>query len=170
MTTINALSDKLSISSMEVSIWGDSHYHQEMNSMSVRVFVDTNIMIYAHDLDAGRKHEIASSLLRDLWEDHTGIISTQVLQEFYVNVTRKIPQPITAPQARGIINAYAAWQVEIIHPSDVIQASEIQERYRLSFWDSMIVVAAAKGRADVLATEDLNPGQVIEGVLIKNPF
>jgi predicted nucleic acid-binding protein len=135
-----------------------------------KVFVDTNILIYGHDLDAGRKHEIARSLLRDLWENQTGIISTQVLQEFYVNVTRKITQPITAPHARGIINVYAAWQVEIIQPSDVIQASEIQESYRLSFWDSMIVVTAAKGRADILATEDLNPGQIIEGVLIKNPF
>jgi predicted nucleic acid-binding protein len=93
-----------------------------------------------------------------------------VLQEFYVNVSRKITQPITASQARGIINAYAAWRVEIIQPSDVIQASEIQERYRLSFWDSMIVVTAAKSRADILVTEDLNPGQIIEGVLVKNPF
>ncbi|MGD8932405.1 MAG: PIN domain-containing protein [Chromatiales bacterium] len=138
--------------------------------MSDKVFVDTNILIYAHDLDAGRKHETAKSLLRDLWENHTGVISTQVLQEFYVNVTRKITQPITASQARGIINAYAAWRVEIIQPSDVIQASEIQERYRLSFWDSMIVVTAAKSRADILVTEDLNPGQIIEGVLVKNPF
>jgi predicted nucleic acid-binding protein len=138
--------------------------------MSDKVFVDTNILIYAHDLDAGRKHETAKSLLRDLWENHTGVISTQVLQEFYVNVTRKITQPITASQARGIINAYAAWRVEIIQPSDVIQASEIQERYRLSFWDSMIVVTAAKSRADILVTEDLNPGQIIEGVLVKHPF
>jgi predicted nucleic acid-binding protein len=138
--------------------------------MSDKVFVDTNILIYAHDLDAGRRHETAKSLLRDLWENHTGVISTQVLQEFYVNVTRKITQPITASQARGIINAYAAWRVEIIQPSDVIQASEIQERYRLSFWDSMIVVTAAKSRADILVTEDLNPGQIIEGVLVKNPF
>ncbi|MGD8589409.1 MAG: PIN domain-containing protein, partial [Chromatiales bacterium] len=118
--------------------------------MSDKVFVDTNILIYAHDLDAGRRHETAKSLLRDLWENHTGVISTQVLQEFYVNVTRKITPPITASQARGIINAYAAWRVEIIQPSDVIKASEIQERYRLSFWDSMIVVTAAKSRADIL--------------------
>jgi predicted nucleic acid-binding protein len=138
--------------------------------MSDKVFVDTNILIYAHDLDAERKHETARSLLRDLWENQTGIISTQVLQEFYVNVTRKITQPISTSQARAIITAYVAWQVEIIQPAYVIQASEIQERYRLSFWDSMIVVTAAKGHADILVTEDLNSGQIIEGILIKNPF
>ena len=138
--------------------------------MSDRVFVDTNILIYAHDLDAGRKHEVAISLLRDLWESQTGVISTQVLQEFYVNVTRKIAKPISPPQARGILSAYAAWQVEIIQPVDVLQASEVQERHQLSFWDAMIIVAAAKGDADVLVTEDLNPGQVIEGVRVSNPF
>jgi predicted nucleic acid-binding protein len=138
--------------------------------MSDRVFVDTNILVYAHDLDAGRKHEVAISLLRDLWESQAGVISTQVLQEFYVNVTRKIAKPISPPQARGILSAYAAWQVEIIQPVDVLQASEVQERHQLSFWDAMIIVAAAKGGADVLVTEDLNPGQVIEGVRVSNPF
>ncbi len=138
--------------------------------MSDRIFVDTNILVYAHDLDAGRKYEVARSLLRDLWESQTGIISTQVLQEFYVNVTRKISKPISPAQARGVLSAYAAWQVEIIRPADVLQASEVQERYRLSFWDAMIVVAAAKGRADVLVTEDLNPGQIIEGFQVSNPF
>ncbi len=138
--------------------------------MSDRIFVDTNILVYAHDLDAGRKYEVARSLLRDLWESQTGIISTQILQEFYVNVTRKISKPISPAQARGVLSAYAAWQVEIIRPADILQASEVQERYRLSFWDAMIVVAAAKGRADVLVTEDLNPGQIIEGVQVSNPF
>ncbi len=141
-----------------------------MSCMSDRIFVDTNILVYAHDLDAGRKYEVARSLLRDLWESQTGIISTQILQEFYVNVTRKISKPISPAQARGVLSAYAAWQVEIIRPADVLQASEVQERYRLSFWDAMIVVAAAKGRADVLVTEDLNPGQIIEGVQVSNPF
>jgi predicted nucleic acid-binding protein len=138
--------------------------------MSDRVFVDTNILVYAHDLDAGRKHQVATSLLRDLWESQAGVISTQVLQEFYVNVTHKIAKPISPPQARGILSAYAAWQVEVIRPADVLQASEVQERYQLSFWDAMIIVAAAKGGADVLVTEDLNSGQVIEGVRVSNSF
>jgi predicted nucleic acid-binding protein len=138
--------------------------------MSDRVFVDTNVLVYAHDLDAGNKHDVALSLLRGLWESQAGVISTQVLQEFYVNVTRKIAKPISPPQARGILSAYSAWQVEIIRAADVLQASEFQERHQLSFWDAMIIVAAAKGGADVLATEDLNTGQVIEGVRVNNPF
>jgi predicted nucleic acid-binding protein len=141
-----------------------------MSFMSDRIFVDTNVLIYAHDLDAGKKYEVAGKLLRDLWENQTGIISTQVMQEFYVNVTRKISKPISPPEARGILSTYAAWQVEIIHPADVVQASEVQERHRLSFWDAMIIVAAAKGHADVLVTEDLNPGQIVEGIQISNPF
>lgn len=138
--------------------------------MSDRVFVDSNILIYAHDLDAGRKREVASSLLRGLWEDQTGVISTQVLQEFYVNVTRKIVKSIAPSKARGILSAYSAWQVEIIRSADILQASEMQERHQLSFWDAMIVVAATKGGAEVLVTEDLNPGQTIESVRVSNPF
>ena len=138
--------------------------------MNDRAFVDTNVLVYGHDLDAGRKYEIAGRLLRELWQDHSGVISTQVLQEFYVNVTRKISAPISTSEARGNVSTYAAWQVEIIQPADVLQASEVQERYQLSFWDAMIVVAAAKGQAAVLLTEDLNPGQIIEGVQISNPF
>lgn len=138
--------------------------------MTDRVFVDTNVLVYAHDLDAGTKYEVAGRLLRDLWKSEIGIISTQVLQEFYVNVRRKISRPISPAEARGILSAYAAWQVELIRPADVLQASEVQERYRLSFWDATIIVAAAKGHAAVLVTEDLNPGQVIEGVQINNPF
>ena len=68
------------------------------------------------------------------------------------------------------MSAYSAWQVEIIRPADILQASEVQERHQLSFWDAMIVVAAAKGGADVLVTEDLNSGQAIEGVRVNNPF
>lgn len=138
--------------------------------MSGSVFVDSNILIYAHDLDAGRKREVAASLLRDLWEQQTGVISTQVLQDFYLNVTRKIAEPIAPPRARGILSAYSAWRVEIIQAADIPQASEIQERHRLSFWNAMIVVAAAKSGAEVLLTEELNPGQLIEGVHVKNPF
>jgi predicted nucleic acid-binding protein len=164
------LGDKPSLRLTRVSIWAGSHCHPEPSSMNDRVFVDTNVLVYAHDLDAGTKHAVAERLLRDLWESEAGIISTQVLQEFYVNVTRKISTPISPPEARGILSAYAAWQVELTRPADVLQVSEVQERYRLSFWDAMIIVTAAKGQAAVLVTEDLNPGQIIEGVQIINPL
>ena len=138
--------------------------------MTDSLFVDTNILIYAHDLDAGTKNSKASQLLINLWETGTGILSIQVLQEFYVNITRKIPSPLTRSVARGLISNYMAWQVELNTPQTLLHASEIEERYQLSFWDALIIAAAYQGGSDKILTEDLNHGQVIEGILIENPF
>jgi predicted nucleic acid-binding protein len=138
--------------------------------MTDRVFVDTNVLIYAHDLDAGNKHDRAASIVADLWEKENGIISVQVLQEFYVNVTRKIARPLTPAAARGVIRNYFAWHVEPNEPSAVLLASEIGERNLLSFWDALIVASAARAGADRILSEDLNYGQVIEGIRIENPF
>ena len=138
--------------------------------MTGRVFVDTNVLIYAHDLDAGLKHNRAVSIVSDLWEKENGILSVQVLQEFYVNVTRKISRPLTPASARGLIQNYLAWHVETNEPSTVLLASEIGERNLLSFWDALIVASASKAGADRILSEDLNHGQVIEGILIENPF
>ncbi len=91
--------------------------------MKDKIFVDTNILVYAHDLDAGRKYEIASRIIEDLWESETGVISTQVIQEFYVTVTRKIPLPLSRAQARGIIENYFVWQLEVIRPDTILAAS-----------------------------------------------
>lgn len=143
---------------------------QEKLSMSADTFVDTNILIYAYDRDAENKHDIAATLLRDLWRTKNGIISTQVLQEFYVNVTAKIPKPLTPTTARSVICIYTAWQIEINTPETILLASEIQERNRLSFWDAMIVAAACQSDAKKILTEDLNHGQIVEGVCIENPF
>lgn len=138
--------------------------------MSGKAFVDTNVLVYAHDLDAGERHGVAARLVAELWETRSGVISTQVLQEFYVNATRKIPSPLPRTLARQIVRAYAAWQTELVGPPEIELASELEERHRLSFWDAMIVAAALKGGASRILTEDMSPGRTISGVRIENPF
>ncbi|MEE9355109.1 MAG: PIN domain-containing protein [Methylococcaceae bacterium] len=138
--------------------------------MSDRYFVDTNILIYAYDIDAGSKHEHCKNLIMDLWDGANGVISTQVMQEFYVNITRKIPEPLSLDRARSLLSLYETWQVEIIEAPLVSFASVIQERNRLSFWDALIIATAAQGNVKGLYSEDLNPGQRIEGVEVINPM
>ena len=138
--------------------------------MNVRVFVDTNILVYAHDSEAGKKHSIASQLVEELWATRLGVISTQVLQEFYVNVTAKIPKPLPKAEAFKYTERYFVWPV--IRPSTLTirKAFEIETRHKLSFWDALIVSAAFQAGAAELLSEDLNPGQRIAGVTIVNPF
>ncbi len=138
--------------------------------MNAKFFVDTNLLLYGYDKDANEKHEIAVTWLKQLWETQTGIISTQVLQEFYVNATRKISPPISPARVREILTDYLSWQVEINTPDTILFASKLQERHCLSFWDAMIIAAARQGGANILLTEDLNHGQIIEGIRIQNPF
>jgi predicted nucleic acid-binding protein len=138
--------------------------------MIVKPFVDTNVLLYAYDKAAGARHETARLLMRALWQRGGGVLSTQVLQEFYVNVTRRIPQPLSPVAARRLLDGYCSWQVQQPDCRLVLRASEVQERHRLSFWDALIIAAAARGGADVLLSEDLNAGQVIEGVRVVNPF
>lgn len=138
--------------------------------MSGETFVDTNILIYAYDADAGDKNVKALSAISGLWDSMKGIVSTQVLQEFYVNATRKILQPLPLAVVRGIIENYLAWQVQLIYPATILRASEFQERHQLSYWDAMIVAAAYEGNAKMLFTEDLNHGQIIEGIKVINPL
>jgi predicted nucleic acid-binding protein len=138
--------------------------------MPDKVFLDTNVLIYAHDADAGRRHHTARRIVEELWESRLGVVSTQVLQEFYVNVTRKIPTPLPKSTAREVVVAYAAWEVERIAVPHVVQASELEERYQLSFWDALIVVAAQGAGAAKLLSEDLPAGRRFGGVRVENPF
>ncbi|MCK8603912.1 hypothetical protein [Desulfoferrobacter suflitae] len=87
-----------------------------------------------------------------------------------MNVTHKIPNPLSPSQARGIIEPYSAWHLEVNDFASVLMASELEERHRLSFWDAMIVAAACRAKAYKIITEDLNHGQNIDGVLVENPF
>ncbi len=135
-----------------------------------KVFIDTNIIIYAYDVTAGRKYEIAGMILADLWNSGLGAISTQVLQEFFVNVVQKIPKPIDKQQAKEIVKDFLKWHVVVNTGDSIIEAIDICLKFGYSFWDSMIIEAAIKGGAAVLISEDLQDGQVVSGVTIKNPF
>jgi predicted nucleic acid-binding protein len=137
--------------------------------MTGRTFVDSNILIYAHDVDAGAKREIASSVLRELWSERTGALSLQVLQEFYVNVTRKIASPLSKDAARLVVNSYSIWCIETT-PAEISNAFRIEDEARIGFWDALIVASAIKCAAVRVLSEDLNPGQVISGVRVENPF
>ncbi len=133
-------------------------------------FIDTNIVIYAYDVTAGKKHKVARTIITDLWDSGLGVISTQVLQEFFVNVVQKIPKPMEKQQAKEIVRDFLKWQVVVNTGDSIIDAIDICVRFGYSFWDSMIVEAAIKGGATVLISEDLQDGQVVSGVTIKNPF
>lgn len=132
------------------------------------VFVDTNILIYAHDRDAGQKRERAAQALERLWDGQTGRLSVQVLQEFYVTVTQKLATGRAS--AREIVRTYAPWVHHPTTPETILRASEIAELSQLSFWDGLIVAAAEQAGAAQLYTEDLNAGQSIVGVKVVNPL
>lgn len=133
-------------------------------------FVDTNILIYAEDRDALAKHEVARELVIQLWEKREGVVSVQVLQELYVNVTRKLKKPVTSAKALEIIREYLTWTVVDNTGALLTSAIVLQQRTRLSFWDSLIVQAAIDGGCDRLYSEDLNPGQRFGEVVVINPF
>jgi predicted nucleic acid-binding protein len=137
--------------------------------MTGRTFVDTNVLIYAHDVDAGAKRQTAQAILRELWSERTGTLSIQVLQEFYVNVTRKIPRPISKQSARMVVTTYTAWCVGTT-PAEIATAFQIEDASRIGFWDALIVACALKSGAERIVSEDLNAGQLIAGILVENPF
>lgn len=137
--------------------------------MNDKTFVDTNVLIYAHDVDAAAKYEVAKGVLHDLWSQRTGLLSMQVLQEFYVNVTRKIRAPLGKDSARLVVTSYSVWCIETT-PTEIAAAFRIEDESRIGFWDAMIVAAALKGGASRIVSENLNAQQTIAGVRVENPF
>jgi predicted nucleic acid-binding protein len=135
-----------------------------------RQFVDTNVLVYAYDVTAGDKRARARALIEELWDTRQGCLSVQVLQEFFVTTTRKIPRPLDAPAAAQVIDDLAHWHVHCPAAGDVLAAIDIHQRCGTSFWDAMILRSAKELDCGILHSEDLNPGQEYEGVLIRNPF
>jgi predicted nucleic acid-binding protein len=136
----------------------------------VTTFVDTNVLVYAHDRSETQRRPVAQAALDELWRTRTGTLSTQVLSEFYVVATRKFDPPLPRAAARRIIGAYTAWPVVHVDGPLILAASTLEERHTLSFWDALIIEAAARGGATHLLSEDLQTGRRIRGVTIRNPF
>jgi predicted nucleic acid-binding protein len=141
-----------------------------MSAEGSREFVDANILVYAFDASGQAKQAAAQQLLERLWLDGTGCLSVQVLQEFFVTVTRKVSQPLSVAEAATRIAELATWEVFSPTANDVLAAIAIQKEDQLHFWDAMVVQAASELGCDLLWTEDLNDGQLLRGVRIRNPF
>jgi len=135
-----------------------------------RRFVDSNLFVYAHDESAGRKREVARDLIAGLWGSRSGCLSVQVLQELFVNLTRKVPKPLPAREAATLIEDLSAWRVHSPGSGDVLSAIELHERMGVSFWDAMILTSARSLGCRTLYSEDLNAGQSYDGVVVVNPF
>lgn len=138
--------------------------------MSDKCFVDTNILVYAHDRSTGVKHQRAQLLLEQLWESGQGVLSTQVLQELCINLRRKVVHPLPLDVVRQLIRDYSTWEVVTNTPESVLQALDIEARYKTSFWDALILHAAVSCGASILYSEDLATGQRYGPIQVVNPL
>ena len=138
--------------------------------MTDKIFLDADVLVAAHDLDAGEKRAIAEHILRQLWQDQTGVLSTFVLQEFYVALVSAPASPVPRRAARELVEAYSVWPTVALDAADILAASEIEERHRLSFRDATIIAAARKSRATLLLSERILPARHITGLEVRNPF
>jgi predicted nucleic acid-binding protein len=141
-----------------------------MNVEKKLSFVDTNVLVYGFEKNSSPKKQIAKQLLFELMEDDLLRLSTQVLQELFVALTRKAKERCSNQEALALLDDLAAWPVMAIDYAAIRAAVGLAEKDKLSFWDALVVVAAARSGATVLYTEDLNDGQEIFGVRITNPF
>jgi predicted nucleic acid-binding protein len=131
-------------------------------------FVDTNVLVYAEDGREPARRDIAVRVLNELWSLGRGVLSTQVLQEFYNAGTRKLRMPPAV--ARGIVAQYAEWPVVETTAQLIVSASILHERHGFSFWDAMVVEAALLSGATTLLSEDLQDGRRIGALTIRDPF
>ncbi len=138
--------------------------------MSDKYFVDTNILVYAHDRSAGEKHHRARALVEQLWHSGEGVLSTQVLQELCVNLRRKSNRPLSSDEMIRLIEDYLSWEVVVNSPDSAVQALQLEARYKVSFWDALILHAAETAGAAVLYSEDLATGQRYGSTRVINPL
>jgi predicted nucleic acid-binding protein len=133
-------------------------------------FVDTNVLVHAFDKIPSSKKQVAQRLVAELTEHNRLRVSTQILQELFVTLTRKVSVRSSIEEAMAVLEELSEWPLLLVDYSVIRSAAELAGRVRFSFRDALIVVAAARSGAAVLYTEDLNDGQEILGVRISNPF
>jgi len=138
--------------------------------MTAPVFVDSNVLVYRFDLSEPEKQRRAERWLNDLWERKAGRLSTQVLQEAYVTLTRKLARPMAPSEARDALGALLSWEPLSVDGPIIEEAWRIEDRFRLSFWDALIVSAAKAGDCRYLLTEDLSHDQDLENLRVISPF
>ena len=140
------------------------------NAMADKFFVDTNILVYAYDRSAGRKHQKSRALVEELWRSGSGVVSTQVLQELAANLRRKCSPPLGPDETRQLIQDYLAWEVVVNGPESTLEALDLEARYKISFWDALVLHAAVTAGAATLYSEDLSHRQRYGSVQVLNPF
>ena len=133
-------------------------------------FVDTTVLVYAFDKSRSPKKRVAQRLISELMEEDRLRVSTQVLQELFVTLTRKVSQPCSSAEALAVLEDLTAWPLMAVDYAAIRAAVGLAGQAKLSFRDALVVVAAARTGAAVLYTEDMNDGQELLGVRISNPF
>ena len=136
--------------------------------MSARSFLDTNVLLYSDDRDAPGKRRRALDLLAEHRLARSGVVSLQILQEYFAAATRKLG--VEAAIARRKVELFANYHLVVLDVDDVLAAIDLYRLHQLAFWDALVVRAARQGGCSVLYTEDLQDGRSIDGVTIVNPF
>jgi predicted nucleic acid-binding protein len=136
--------------------------------MSDRVFLDTNVLVYLFDADEPGKRAVAARLLEERG-DHA-VLSTQVLQEFYAAVTRKLGKPLTEAEAETAVRHLAALDVVVVDTGIILAAVQLSRRHRVAFWDALIVEAALSRGCTTLLSEDMQDGRRFDTLTVANPF
>jgi predicted nucleic acid-binding protein len=136
--------------------------------MTAPVFVDSDIFLYAVDDADPHKQQIARDWRAELWKSRLGRVSFQVLNEFYINAVRL--KPSGSDEARAEVRDLLAWNPVVVDAPVIERGWKLQDRYRISYWDSLIVSAARTASCRFLLTEDLQDGQKLDGVEVVNPF
>ena len=141
-----------------------------MTTPAAMTFVDTNVLLYAHDDKPDQRCKIAKELVGRLWDTRTGVVSTQVLQEFYFNATKIYKLAMPRSEARRALAQYARWRVIPTDAQMIMAASLLEDEHSVSFWDALIVQAALRASARFLVSEDLQDGRRFGSLTVRNPF